>query len=166
MDVILTSLPAMSFNDALNCYEKLNEIDKTVDPFKFWKYCTWSIISATMSMESYLIDYIRCQCKARSITYDPKLDFPRKIKFLKDDLSCDITIYESDDFQKIRDARDLRNDIIHFRKEGIYNDITEENAKATIDACRELITFILKGHQKDPQVEASWVFEIKSRIIK
>ena len=46
MNVLIVSLPQQSFNDALSCFEEIQKIDKNNDIFKFWKFCTWSIISA------------------------------------------------------------------------------------------------------------------------
>ena len=166
MNIILASLPQQSFNDALNCYEKLKKIDKNEDLFEFWKYCTWSIISASICMESYLTQYVKCRCVEIGENPPDRLFFPNRIKFLRDTLYCRISLYNSDEFKKIRLARDIRNDIIHYRKENIFDEITEQNAIDSIDACRDLVTFILTGDNKDPHTEASWVFETESRKIK
>lgn len=169
MNMVLVSLPQQSFNDALSCFEKIQKIDKNKDMFKFWKFCTWSIISSSICMESYLTQYIIDRCNQENIQ-NPFLNkndrrantFPKRIKFLKDVLKSEIPFYKSQDFKRIRDARQVRNDIIHFGKYNIFNEINEQNAVDSIDACRDLVSFILKGDKKDPAKDALWIFKNKS----
>ena len=166
-DTIIVSLPRQSFNDALNCYEQVNKIDKEKDPFEYWKYCTWSIMSASISMESYLTHFVRCKSKqtGNEEHLSDIQDFPSRIRFLKEVLGCEIPLYDSTEFKKIKLARNVRNDIIHYRKENIFGEITKQNAIDSINACRELVTFVLTGYGENPRTKAAWVFETQSRKI-
>lgn len=162
---LIVSLPQQSFNDALFCLEEVQKLDKNKKPFEYWKYCIWSIISSTICMESYLTQYIYDRNKEVGEKQDflkMNLNFPTKITYLQKKLGTKIPSYDSKDFYRIREARMIRNDIIHFRKYNIFNEITEQNAIETIEACRDLVKLILGGDGKDYNHDAQWINKTKS----
>lgn len=167
-DTILMSLPKQFFKDALICYEQIKKIDKNKDPFQYFRFCTWGITSANICMESYLTQYIEFRCEKegkKNPIIGTKINFHKKIEFLRTKLKSKIPSYRSGDFEKIRKTMDIRNNILLYQND-IFLDMTEQNTIDSIEACRDLVSFILKGDGKNPYKHASWVFQTKSKSIK
>jgi len=150
MDSILVNYPQQIFNDALYSLEEAKKLDKNKTPFEYWKYCTWSIVSSTISVESYLTDYLKSikddmgsqlstiyesgtreQIRSKGIFFN--------IKFIELITNNTIIDNNDDDWNAISDAISLRNDLVHYRKIGIFNSINDTNAENGIKACRDLI---------------------------
>ena len=162
---ILVSFPQQTFNDALFCVEKAKSLVPTEQPFEYWKYCAWSIVSSVLCMESYLKDYIIHKLTDQNKIIEFRENTPNfrgKIKILQDEFNSKISDYDSTDFDKIRDAINLRNDIVHYNRDNIFNDLNIQNAEDEIEACRELIKKILAGEGLDYKIHAKWVDKTQS----
>jgi len=162
---ILVSFQQQTFNDALFCIEKAKSLNPQKQPFESWKYCAWSIVSSSLCMESYLkgyiIDSLNDVTKKNQFRKNT-LNFEGKIKFLQNEFHSKIPDYDSSSFEKIRDTIKLRNDIVHFNRDNIFNDLNIQNAEEAIEACRELIKKILSGEGKDYKIQAKWIDKTKS----
>ena len=164
---IFASFPQQTFNDALFCIEKAKALDPLKQPFESWKYCAWSIVSSVLCMESYLKGYIIGSLKDETKKNKFRKNTPNfegKIKFLQNEFHSKIPDYDSSSFVKIRDAIKLRNDIVHFNRDNIFNDLNVKNAEETIEACRELIRKILSGKGLDYKIHAKWVDKTQSEM--
>ena len=164
---ILVSFQQQTFNDALFCIEKAKALDPLKQPFESWKYCAWSIVSSVLCMESYLKGYIIGSLKDETKKNKFRKNTPNfegKIKFLQNEFHSKIPDYDSSSFVKIRDAIKLRNDIVHFNRDNIFNDLNVKNAEETIEACRELIRKILSGKGLDYKIHAKWVDKTQSEM--
>ncbi len=162
---LIASLPQQSFNDALYCLEKIQQSEENKNAFAYWTYSTWSIVSASICMESYLTQYIRDNLRPLGKEQDflnRRIYFHNKITYLQEELDSTIPSYDSEDFARIRASRTTRNDIIHYRKYNIFNEITKQHAIDAIESCRDLIKLILEGHGKDYNQEAKWINKTKS----
>lgn len=147
---ILTSFTQQTFNDALYSLEQAKKLDKNATPFEYWKYCAWSIVASAIAMESYLADHIRTikddMDESLWRSYDRASNaiigsrgIYSKITFIE--LVTDYKIMDDNDYDwnNIKNAIKLRNDIVHYRKTGILNSINDLNGDNGIKACRDLI---------------------------
>lgn len=162
---ILVSFPQQTFNDSLFCIEKIKSLDPKKQSFEYWKYCAWSIISSVLCMESYLKGYILDKITDENKKEQFKNDTPNfigKIQILQNEFNSKISDYNSKEFEKIRTAIRLRNDIVHSNKDNIFNDLNLKNAEETLEACREFIKKILSGEGLDYKTFARWVDKTKS----
>lgn len=166
--VILVNFPQQAFNDALYSLEEAKKLDKTSTPFEYWKYCTWSMISSMISMESYLTDYIqiikddvgKSFCKPyenESITISKAKGIYSKIRFIE--LITDTRIIDDNDseWQNISNSITLRNDLMHYRNAGIFNVINDSNASNAIKACSDMIKKFHISLDLDYRESASWI---------
>lgn len=148
--MILTSFTQQTFNDALFSLEQAKKLDKNTTPFEYWKYCAWSMVSSAIAMESYLTDHIRTikddMDESLWKSYDKashKIIGSRgiysQITFIE--LVTDYKIIDENDsdWNNIKNAIKLRNDIVHYRETGIFNSINDTNGDNGIKACRDLV---------------------------
>lgn len=142
---LLVDFRQQSFNDALSSLEEAYKIDKLSHPFAYWKYCTWSIISSCMCMESYIKSHVvsiisEIDPTILQIYEQPNgLGFIKCVKFLELITDCCIIDDCGYEWSNIDKTRQLRNDIVHFNRPDIFNSIHIENAENAIQACRDMV---------------------------
>jgi len=163
MSTLIASYVQQSFNDALNYLEKAKSIDKNARPFDYWKFCTLSIILSCVCMESYIISHIR----VIRDEMDPQIwsiyengrpvGFYSKVKFIQ--FICDSVIIDDADSNwiNISDSIKIRNDLIHFNQENIFQLITTTNAEKSIKACRDFIKKVNNAIGLDNSQHANWI---------
>lgn len=152
--MILYDFRQEAFNDALFFLEQAQSVkDPNLEPFRYWRYCKWSVMTSAIFMESYLISHIRAILNE----IDPELlsifqKNPPKgfrsgfyanlklLEFITDSIIMDDTNH---DWKSIGTTVTLRNHIAHF-KEGVFpNSLTLENAETAVISCR---LFVKKFH--------------------
>ena len=58
-DTLIVDFRQQIFNDALFTLEQAKKLDPLKTPFEYWKFCTWSIVSSAICMESYIKSHIK-----------------------------------------------------------------------------------------------------------
>ncbi len=168
MGAILVNFTQQTFNDALYSLEQAKKLDKNETPFEYWKYCTWSIVTSAIAMESYLSAHIQT---IKDDMGDPlwesydkesqKIVCGRgifsKIKFIELITDSIIIDENNSDWINVKNTIKLRNDIVHYREIAIFNSINDTNADTAIKACRYLVkqihTTILDSTQFPPWMD-------------
>jgi hypothetical protein len=167
IDSILVNFTQQIFNDALNSLEKAKNLDKNKTPFEYWKYSTWSIVASAIAMESYLSEHINTikddmdqplwkSYEKESFRIAKSRGIYSKIKFIELITDSKIIDETDNDWINISNIISLRNDIVHYRKIGIFNSITDINAENGIKACRDLVKK-LHGIIFDSTTFPSWM---------
>jgi hypothetical protein len=135
-----------SFNDAICFLEQAKKQDFFKKPFKYWKYCVWSIVASSAFFESYTIAHIRRithsvdQSIFDAYTEPEKMmGFPQNIEFIDTTFDSKINDPLDKDWQNIEYIRDIRNKIMHHKKLDIMNDFTVDNAQMGINVSRSLV---------------------------
>lgn len=169
---LIVDFRQQSFNDALFSLEKAREVS-TEKPFEYWKYCTWSIISSCMCMESYLTSHIETIKDDIGLEYLENYEreswrlshskgFYSKIRFIELITDSRIVNEQDLDWQNIASIIQIRNDIIHYNKSSIFNFITITNAENSIKACRDLVKKFHNAMQMDYRSFATWIDKTRS----
>lgn len=169
MGVILVSWVQQTFNDALYFCEKAELMSDDQHPFEYWRNCTWSIISSVFCMEGYLLSFISSRLHeldddVANVFDNSKLGFDNKIDILEQVLDLQLSKGDSD-WNNIRKMIYLRNEMAHFSRSNIFNDINLVNAKKTIKACKDLIKKLHASDGSNYKKGASWIDATESKNI-
>lgn len=166
MDALAVDFRQQIFNDALYCLEQAKQIG-TSKPFEHWKYCTWSIVSAAICMESYITSHLealkqsdptrfqRCEQQVRQTIRAKGFRF--KISLVECIIASQIIDDQDNDWKNIDNTITLRNDIVHFNRIDIFNSITITNADNAIKACRDLVKKYHSAAGTDYLQFAPWI---------
>ena len=167
MSIILVNFSQQTFNDALWSLEQAKNLDKNNEPFSYWKFCSWSIVSSALCLESYITSHLR----SMSDEIDPNIwsylkgsigGFYAKIKYLENISDAQIIDESDSDWNNIAQIIQLRNDIVHFNRVDIFNSINETNAENAIKACRDGIKKLHSAIGINYTKGAAWIDKQKS----
>jgi len=176
MDMIIVNFTQQIFDDALFSLEEATKLEPNKEPFKCWKYCTWSIVASAMCMESFITGHLKFledqvdssiwrSYERESIKLSGnKKGFFSKLKLIE--LITNSTIINTGDlnWDNIQDTIKLRNDIIHFNRNDIYNSINQTNAENGVKACKNLVEKIDHALNLPHPSSTPWITKTKSNL--
>ncbi len=166
VDILIVDWIGQCYNDALH-YSELAKKIGTKKPFEYWRNCTASIIMAALCIEAFLNEMIKWKLSEMddellSQFLSSRMGFDNKLELI--DSLLGLTLDKSDKaWVQIRDTIKIRNDIIHFTRNTIFNDIQLENAETAIQAARDLIKKFFSAMGQDYQPRWKFIDENQSK---
>jgi hypothetical protein len=167
IDVILSNFPEQCFRDALKFHKEGKTSNEDVT--QKWSSFSACIVFSALCMESYLSSRIR-EIVRNSIQEDNSIEnsektifidsvyatinddnqgFQKKITYLKNMLNFNsLPTYHGKiercdpRFHKIRKVILLRNHIIHYSRDTIFNDLNKENSEDAVKSCKNLMNIL------------------------
>ena len=165
-DVLIVDWLGQCYNDALH-YSELARRIGIEKPFEYWRNCTASIIMSALCMEAFLHEMIKWKLSEMDDELvvqflESKTGFDHKLELI--DTLLELKLDKSDKaWMQIKKTIDLRNDIVHFTRNTIFNDIKLENAEIAIQATRDLIKKFFNAMEQDYHPRWKFIDEDESK---
>jgi len=147
LDVVIYDFKQQTLRDALNFFDKAKKTDPNANPLEYWSFCSLSIISSAICMESFLTGHIHAKMKEKKVSKRKVKDlsgFYSKIGLIEQKWNVNFQD-DLEKWKKVRKAIRIRNKIVHFNKLDLASLMTLDNAKDSLLACKYLLYRCKKG---------------------